>query len=202
MLKNQENGSIDAIMNYWFHKKVCKTVPVEKLDYGQFVGLFLLIVGVMAFSFLALLSEIVIIFMLIKFGKHLGPLGKFLKRMIFSVRKGEENDIKIKLMQFSKQSKSMQPNRQQTSSTSDVSFRSRASFYNLSFELSADLFDADICSEQMLNLRRFHVSETVDYTSENGENCGPKDFSTELKDSDTQVKQLGVATAEQSEVSG
>ncbi|XP_068706069.1 glutamate receptor ionotropic, NMDA 1-like isoform X2 [Montipora foliosa] len=202
VLKNQENGSIDAIMNYWFPKKVCKTVPVEKLDYGQFVGLFLLIVGVMAFSFLALLSEIVIIFMLIKFGKHLGPLGKFLKRMIFSVRKGEENDIKIKLMQFSKQSKSMQPNRQQTCSTSDVSFRSRASFYNLSFELSADLFDADICTEQMLNLRRFHVSETVDYTSENGENCGPKDFSTELKDSDTQVKQLGVATAEQSEVSG
>ncbi|XP_068706012.1 glutamate receptor ionotropic, NMDA 1-like [Montipora foliosa] len=202
VLKNQENGSIDAIMNYWFPKKVCKTVPVEKLDYGQFVGLFLLIVGVMAFSFLALLSEIVIIFMLIKFGKHLGPLGKFLKRMIFSVRKGEENDIKIKLMQFSKQSKSMQPNRQQTCSTSDVSFRSRASFYNLSFELSADLFDADICSEQMLNLRRFHVSETVDYTSENGENCGPKDFSTELKDSDTQVKQLGVTTAEQSEVSG
>lgn len=40
--------------------------------------------------------------MLIKFGKYLGFFGKFLKWMIFSVWKGEENDIKIKLMQFFK----------------------------------------------------------------------------------------------------
>lgn len=201
VLKNQENGSIETIMDYWLKKKVCETVPVSKLDYDKFVGLFLLIVGVIAFSFTALLSEILIIFLLIKFGKRLGPLGKFLKRMIFSVRKGEENDIRIKWMQLYKQSKSNKQGEAQTNSTSDVSFRSKASFYNLSFELNSDLLDTDVCSEQMLNLRRFQMLESAENAPVNGDIFNPKDANTDQRDDVAEHKQSGVTTAEFSELS-
>ena len=201
VLKNQENGSIETIMDYWLNKKVCETVPVSKLDYYKFAGLFLLIVGVIAFSFTALLSEILIIFLLIKFGKRLGPLGKFLKRMIFSVRKGEENDIRIKWMQLYKQNKSKKPGEAQMNSTSDVSFRSKASFYNLSFELNSELLDTDVCSEQMLNLRRFQMLESADNATVNGDIFNPKDTSTDHRDDVAQHKQSGVTTAEFSELS-
>lgn len=200
VLKNQENGSIETIKDYWF-KRVCETVAVGKLDYDKFVGLFLLIVGVIAFSFTALLSEILIIFLLIKFGKRLGPLGKFLKRMIFSVRKGEENDIRIKWIQLYKQNKSMKPQEAQMNSASDVSFRSKASFYNLSFELSSELVDTDVCSEQTLNLRRFQLLETADNATVNGDTFNPKDANTDHRDKGAQHKQSGVTTAEFSEVS-
>ena len=201
VLKNQENGSIETIMDYWLNKKDCQTVPVSKLDYDKFVGLFLLIVGVIAFSFTALLSEILIIFLLIKFGKRLGPLGKFLKRMIFSVRKGEENDIRIKWMQLYKQSKSKKPGEVQTNSTSDVSFRSKASFYNLSFELNSELLDTDVCSEQMLNLRRFQMLESAENAPVNGDIFNPKEANTDQRDDVAQHKQSGVTTAEFSELS-
>lgn len=167
VLKNQENGSIQAIIDYWFNKKECSTVPVKKLDYHKFVGLFLLIGGVIGFCFLALLSEMLIIFLLMKFGRHLGPLGKFLKRMIFSVRKGEENEIRIKWMQLYKHHKSMRPNETEITAASDVSFR-RASFYNLSFEFGGEVLSTNLSEEKALNLRcqMFH---TANHLAENRE---------------------------------
>ena len=149
MLKNQENGSIQAILDYWFNKKVCTTIPVQELGPEKFIGLFLLLIGVIGFSIMALISEMLIIFVLVKFGRHLGPMGKSLTRMIFSVRKGEENDIHIKWLQLYRRHKSMRPNEVQFTEAHDVSIR-RASFCNLSFEYGGEMLS---CNEQTLYLR-------------------------------------------------
>lgn len=170
VLKNQENGSIQAIMDYWFNKKDCHTVPVKSLDYDKFVGLFLLIAGVIAFCFMALAMEMLVIFLLIKFGRHLGPLGKFLKRMIFSVRRGEENEIHIKWLQLYRQHRSMRPNQAQARTASEVSLR-KASFYNLSFEFGGDVLSTNVGDQQTLHLRRWKMLDVAEYPAErsNGE---------------------------------
>ena len=186
VLKNQENGSIQAIIDYWFNKKECKTVPVKKLDHHKFVGLFLLIAGVIGFCFLALLSEMLIIFLLMKFGRHLGPVGKFLKRMIFSVRRGEENEIRIKWMQLYKHHKSMRPNETEIAAASDGSFR-RASFYNLSFEYGGDVLSTNLGEEQALHLRRcqmFHITENREIF----------DLNNVSRDDNTPLKRLSSTT--------
>ena len=151
VLKNQENGSIQAILDYWFSQKECSQ-PVKELAAEKFIGLFLLLVGVIAFSIMALISEMLVIFLLVKFGKRLGPIGKFMKRMIFSVRKGEENEINIKWMQLYRHHKSMRPSEAEfAAAQEDSSFRSRASFCNLSFEFGSDMLSRD---EHSLYLRR------------------------------------------------
>lgn len=170
VLKNQENGSIQAIVDYWFNKKECNKVPVQKLGFEKFIGLFILLAGVMGFCFMALISEMLIIFLLIKFGRQLGPLGKSLKRMIFSVRKGEENEIHIKWLQLYKQHKSMRPNQAEIAAANEVSFR-RASFCNLSFEFGGDVITTEFIDEQTLHLRRCEMLDTADrQPTENGEN--------------------------------
>lgn len=153
VLKNQENGSIQAILDYWFNEKECSQ-PVKELAADKFIGLFLLLVGVIAFSIMALISEMLIIFVLVKFGRRLGPMGKFLKRMIFSVRKGEENEIHIKWMQLYRHHKSMRPNEAEfAAAQEDSSFR-RASFCNLSFEFGSNMLSRD---EHSLYLRRCNL---------------------------------------------
>ena len=162
MLKNQENGSIQAILDYWFNKKECSQ-PVQELEAEKFIGLFLLLVGVIAFSIMALISEMLIIFVLVKFGRRLGPMGKFMKRMIFSVRKGEENEIHIKWMQLYRHHKSMRPSVAEfAAAQEDSSFR-RASFCNLSFEFGSDMLSRD---ERSLYLRRCNLVDVNGVNSE------------------------------------
>ena len=175
VLKNQENGSIQAIIDYWFNKKECNTRPVKKLTFEKFVGLFLLIAGVIGFCFMALISEMLIIFLLIKFGRHLGPIGKFLKRMIFSVRKGQENEIHIKWLQLYKHHKSMRPNQAEVATASEVSFR-RASFCNLSFEYSSDVLSTDVNDEQTLKMRRRQTLDADYFSHENGDISEPSNI--------------------------
>lgn len=161
VLKNQENGSIQAILDYWFNKKECNQ-PVKELSAEKFIGLFLLLVGVIAFSIMALISEMLIIFLLVKFGRRLGPIGKFMKRMIFSVRKGEENEIHIKWIQLYRHHKSMRPSEAEFAAAQDTSFR-RASFCNLSFEFGSEMLTRD---EHSLYLRRCQL---MDVDGENNE---------------------------------
>lgn len=47
----------------------------------------------MAFSVLALLAEILLVFTLAKCGKMLGPFGRLLKRFLFDVKRGEEDQF-------------------------------------------------------------------------------------------------------------
>lgn len=154
MLKNQENGSIQEILDYWFNKKECNQ-PVRELSAEKFIGLFLLLVGVIAFSIMALISEMLIIFLLVKFGRRLGPIGKFMKRMIFSVRKGEENEIHIKWIQLYRHHKSMRPSEADFAAAQDTSFR-RASFCNLSFEFGSNMLTRD---EHSMYLRRCQLMD-------------------------------------------
>lgn len=124
---------------------------VKELTAEKFIGLFLLLVGVIAFSIIALISEMLIIFVLVKFGRCLGPMGKFMKRMIFNVRKGEENEIQIKWMQLYRHHKSMRPSQAEfAAAQEDSSFR-KASFFNLSFEFGSDMLNRE---EHSLYLRR------------------------------------------------
>lgn len=69
---------------------------VKEFGFEKFIGLFLFFFGVIGFSIIFLIFEMFIIFVLVKFGCYLGFMGKFLMCMIFSVCKGEENDIYIK----------------------------------------------------------------------------------------------------------
>lgn len=169
VLKNQENGSIQAIMDYWFNKKECSQ-PVQELGAEKFIGLFLLLVGVIGFSIMALISEMLIIFVLVKFGRRLGPLGKFMKRMIFSVRKGEENEIHIKWMQLYRHHKSMRPNEVEFAEARDTAFR-RASFCNLSFEFGGEMLTRD---ERSLYLRRCQLMDVDGVNNETAELSEPK----------------------------
>ena len=41
---------------------------------------------------MALFAEMLTLFALVKFGKSLGPLGRFLKRFLFNVKRGEEDE--------------------------------------------------------------------------------------------------------------
>ena len=164
MLKNQENGSIQAIMDYWFSKKECGT-PVSGLGAEKLIGLFLLLVGVIGFSIMALFSEMLIIFALIKFGRRLGPMGKFMKRMIFSVRKGEENDIRIKWLQLYRHHQSMRPNEVELSEARDTSIR-RASFCNLSFEFGDEMMVRDENILYLRNCQLLNVDNVAIQTAE------------------------------------
>ncbi|XP_022790062.1 glutamate [NMDA] receptor subunit 1-like [Stylophora pistillata] len=182
VLKNQENGSIQAILDYWFNKKECTTRPVKELGPEKLIGLFLLLLGVIGFSIMALISEMLFIFVLVKFGRHLGPLGKSLTRMIFSVRKGEENDINIKWLQLYKRHKSMRPNEVQfTEPHHDVSIR-RASFCNLSFEYGNEVLPYD---EQSIYLRRSQLLTVEDLSRATGGNSESQNDTTERTESST-----------------
>ena len=181
VLKNQENGSTQRNIDYWFNKKDCNAIPVKKLSFEKFVGLFLLIAGVIGFCFIALISEMLIIFLLIKFGRHLGPLGKFLKRMIFSVRKGEENEIRIKWLQLYKRHKSMRPNQSQRTVSSEVSFR-KASFYNLSFDYYGETMNTKWNDQQSLHLGQCQMLEAEKVSGENGNISEPNRITANISD--------------------
>jgi len=91
VLKHQENSTVKSIEERWFPKQTCGRNEHRPLKAIDFAGLFWVLVGVAAFSLLALLVESLLVFTLIKCGKCLGPFGRLLKRFLFDVKKGEED---------------------------------------------------------------------------------------------------------------
>ena len=93
VLKHQENGSIKAIESRWFNKKSCDLKPFHRLGIINFSGLFMAVVIVISFCVLAVFVEVCVVVLMIKFGDNLGTLGKFIKRFVFNVKKGEEDQL-------------------------------------------------------------------------------------------------------------
>jgi len=95
VLKHQENSTVQSIEERWFPKQTCEGNKHRRLEVIDFVGLLWVFVIVATFSLLALLVESLVVFALIKWGKCLGPFGRFLKRFLFNVKKGEEDDFTL-----------------------------------------------------------------------------------------------------------
>ena len=92
VLTHQENGTVQSIVNRWFPKSICGRKMPRKLESGAFAGLFWTVFAVSVFALLALLAEFFILVALVKFGKKLGPLGRFLKRFLLNVKREEEEE--------------------------------------------------------------------------------------------------------------
>ena len=69
--------------------------PFNRLGIINFSGLFMAVVIVIAFCVFAVFVEVCIIVVMIKFGDKLGKLGKFTKRFVFNVKKGEEDQLNM-----------------------------------------------------------------------------------------------------------
>ena len=95
VLKHQENGSIQAIESRWFNKKSCDLKPFNRLGIVNFSGLFMTVVIVIALCVFALFVEVCVVLVMIKYGDKLGTLGKFIKRFVFNVKKGEEEQLNM-----------------------------------------------------------------------------------------------------------
>lgn len=96
VLKHQENGTIEAIEKRWFNKKSCDLNPFSELGIMNFSGLFMTVVIVSSFCVFAILVEFLLILMFMKVGNRLGKFGKFVKRFVFNLKKGEEDEVNIK----------------------------------------------------------------------------------------------------------
>lgn len=96
VLKHQENGTIEAIVKRWFIKKSCDINPFSELGIMNFSGLFMTVVIVLSFCVFAILVEFLLILMFMKVGNRLGKFGKFVKRFVFNLKKGEEDQVNIK----------------------------------------------------------------------------------------------------------
>ena len=97
VLEMKENGSISMLEKIYFDEKLCRSsVAKNGLSIFHFSGLFLTVAGTIAFCFLALLAEVIAIFVLVRFSQHLGALGKFSMRLLFDLKKGEEHLITLK----------------------------------------------------------------------------------------------------------
>lgn len=96
VLKHQENGTIEAIEKRWFNKKSCDMNPFSELGIMNFSGLFMTVVIVLSFCVFAILVEFLLILMFMKVGNRLGKFGKFVKRFVFNLKKGEEDQVNIK----------------------------------------------------------------------------------------------------------
>lgn len=106
VLKQQENNTIQSIEERWFPKQTCGGNEHRPLRAIDFVGLFWVLIGVAAFSLLALLVESLMVFTLIKCGRCLGPFGRLLKRFLFNVKKGEEDYFTLQYRQAGLMAKS------------------------------------------------------------------------------------------------
>ena len=91
VLKHQENNTVQSIEERWFPKQTCGGNEHRPLRAIDFVGLFWVLVGVAAFSLLALLVEDMMVLTLIKCARCLGPFGRLLKRFLCNMKKGEED---------------------------------------------------------------------------------------------------------------
>ena len=80
-LTHQENNTVQSIEERWFPKQTCGGNEHRPLRAIDFVGLFWVLVGVVALSLLALLVEGLMVLTLIKCGRCLGPFGRLLKKI-------------------------------------------------------------------------------------------------------------------------
>lgn len=97
VLEMKENGSISMLEKTYFDEKLCRSsIAQGSLSILHFSGLFLTVAGTIAFCFIALLAEVITIFVLVRFSRHLGALGKFSIRLLFDIKKGEEHLITLK----------------------------------------------------------------------------------------------------------
>ena len=96
VLEMKENGSISLLEKTYFDEKLCGSSIAKNLSIFHFSGLFLTVAATIAFCFLALLAEVIAIFVLVRFSQHLGALGKFSMRLLFDLKKGEEHLITLK----------------------------------------------------------------------------------------------------------
>lgn len=69
--------------------------PFNRLGIINFSGLFMAVVIVIAFCVFAVFVEFCVVVIIIKFGDKLGTLGKFTKRFVFNVKKGEEDQVNM-----------------------------------------------------------------------------------------------------------
>lgn len=96
VLEMKENGSISRLEKMYFNEQNCHSSIAKNLSILDFSGLFVTVAGTIGFCFLALLAEVVTIFVLVRFGQHLGALGKGSMRLLFDLKKGEEHLITLK----------------------------------------------------------------------------------------------------------
>lgn len=57
----------------------------------NFSGLFMVVVIVIVFCVFVVFVEVCVVVVMIKFGNNFGMFGKFIKRFVFNVKKGEED---------------------------------------------------------------------------------------------------------------
>lgn len=105
VLEMKENGSISLLEKMYFDEKLCRSSIAKDLSIFHFSGLFLTVAGTIGFCFLALLAEVIAIFVLVRFSQHLGALGKFSMRLLFDLKKGEEHLIMLKYSTMRKKRK-------------------------------------------------------------------------------------------------
>lgn len=98
----KQNGTIDLLEKMHFDEKMCSSSIAKELSLLNLSGLFLALAVTIGFCFLALLIEVLAIFLLVRFRHHLGALGKFAVRLLFDVEKGEEHLI---MLQYSSEKK-------------------------------------------------------------------------------------------------
>lgn len=96
VLEMKTNGSINTLEKMYFDKKSCRSSVAKDLSIVNFSGLFLTVAVTITFCFLALLAEVIAIFVLVRFSPHLGVIGKFSMRLLFDLKKGEEHLITLK----------------------------------------------------------------------------------------------------------
>lgn len=97
-----QNGTIDMLEKMYFDEQMCSSSIAKRLSVLNLSGLFLALAVTIGFCFLALLVEVLAIFVLVNFRHHLGALGKFSVRLLFDVEKGEEHLI---MLQYSSEKK-------------------------------------------------------------------------------------------------
>ena len=104
-LEMKTNGSIHMVEKAYFDEKICTGSLAENLSIIHFSGLFLTVAATTLFCFLALLVEVAAIFVLVRFSRHLGVIGKFSMRLLFDLKKGEEHLIILKYSTMKKKRK-------------------------------------------------------------------------------------------------
>ena len=95
VIEMKTNGSVSMIEKRYVDK-MCSTTSAKNLSILNFSGLFLTVAIAIAVCFLAVLTEVIAIFVLVRFRKHLGVVGKFSMRLLFNLKRGEEHLITLK----------------------------------------------------------------------------------------------------------
>ena len=86
VIEMKTNGSVSMIEKRYVDK-MCSRTSAKDLSILSFSGLFLTVAIAIAVCFLALLAEVIAIFILVQFRKHLGVVGKFSMRFIIQPQK-------------------------------------------------------------------------------------------------------------------